>query len=232
MRRIVLASVLSIAFVPVSAPGATHAPNDRIRHSTSSNWSGYAALGGGYTSIASTWIQPAVTCTTQNTWSSFWVGLDGDGSSTVEQTGTEADCRNGVPAYSAWYEMYPKWPVTWSMAVHAGDSFTASVVVGKRGVFTLTLRNNTTGATASVAQNAKQARLYSAEVIAEAPWSNGVLPLSNFATVSFTNSRANGNAIGTYAPDGMTMVMPDGTPKATPGALTNGTDFQVVWSHV
>ena len=233
MRRISFVFVILSVLGPAASAPAVHAPNAKVRHSTSTNWGGYAATGRTYTSVSARWTQPVLSCTTQNTWSSFWVGLDGYGSNTVEQTGTEADCRNGAPVYSAWYEMYPKWPVTISIPVRAGDVFVATVTAAARkGTFTLTLTNITAGRSFTTTQNAKQARRSSAEIIAEAPWSNGVLPLSNFGTASFTNATVDGAALGGFAPDPITMVTSDGTAKATPGAITGGTNFDVTWSHV
>src|SRR5581483_7426596 len=85
----------ALLLIPSAAGAAVrHAPNHKVSHSTSTNWSGYAVAGGRYTTV----------------WSSFWIGLDGDTSNTVEQTGTEADCSSGRAVYSAWYEMYPKYP--------------------------------------------------------------------------------------------------------------------------
>src|SRR6185437_3880744 len=129
---------------PAGAAVRREAPNHKINHSTSTNWAGYDVTGGRYTSVSATWTQPAVNCSVTPTgWSSFWVGLDGDTSNTVEQTGTEADCSSGRPVYSAWYEMYPKFPVTYSNPVSAGDHFTASVSTDGRGSFTLTLSDTT-----------------------------------------------------------------------------------------
>jgi Peptidase A4 family len=73
-------------------------------HSTSSNWSGYSAFKSRvkFTDVKGDWIQPAATCTSERTYSSFWVGIDGYNSNTVEQTGTDADCNNGSPVYYAW----------------------------------------------------------------------------------------------------------------------------------
>ena len=79
-----------------AAPGA---PNHKISNSTSTNWSGYAVAGGTYTTVTASWVQPAVTCS-GTAYSSFWVGIDGDTSNTVEQTGTEADCSSGSPRTS------------------------------------------------------------------------------------------------------------------------------------
>src|SRR5919202_5547259 len=125
---LVIAAATLCFTASASAAVPRGAPNHKINHSTSTNWSGYDVTGGRYTSVSAAWTQPAVNCSVTPTgWSSFWVGLDGDTSSTVEQTGTEADCSSGRAVYSAWYEMYPKFPVTYSDAVSAGDHFSASV---------------------------------------------------------------------------------------------------------
>jgi hypothetical protein len=93
----------ALLLIPAGAGASVrHAPNHKVSHSTSTNWSGYAVTGGRYTSVSASWTQPAVNCSVTPTgWSSFWVGLDGDTSNTVEQTGTEADCSSGPALYSA-----------------------------------------------------------------------------------------------------------------------------------
>jgi hypothetical protein len=207
------------------------APNHKISQSTSSNWSGYSAINGRYTSVSANWTQPTASCTSQTTYSSFWVGLDGDGSSTVEQTGTSADCSGGSPRYYAWYEMYPKFPVTLSLAIRPGDSISGAVTTDGRGQFTLRLRNNTTGVVSQTTQRLKRARLASAEAIAEAPsGSGGVLPLTNFGTATFAAATVNGAAIGSFNPDRIDMVA-NGVTKATTSALSGGTSFSVTWRH-
>jgi hypothetical protein len=207
-----------------------NAPIHKISHSTSSNWSGYSAINGTYSSVSANWTQPTASCTSQTTYSSFWVGLDGDGSSTVEQTGTSADCSGGQPSYYAWYEMYPKYPVNLSLPVKPGDSISASVTASN-GRFTLTITNNTAHATYQTTQTLKRARLASAEVIAEAPSSSsGVLPLTNFGTVGFSLATVNGQSLGTWSPDKIDMVA-NGVTKATTSALSGGTSFSVAWKH-
>lgn len=201
-----------------------------IRNSTSSNWAGYSATGGTFTSVSASWVQPAVSCTSSTTYSSFWIGIDGDGSDSVEQTGTEADCYGGSPEYSSWYEMYPAYPVNYSNTVSPGDHFT-STVSASGSTFTLTLSDTTRGWTKTTTKTSSTAELASAEIIAEAPSSStGVLPLSNFGTASFTNSKANGQAIGNYSPDAITMAS-GSTTKATTSALSSGTNFSVTWKH-
>jgi Peptidase A4 family len=207
------------------------APNHKISHSTSTNWSGYSAINGHYTGVSANWTQPTANCTSQTTYSSFWVGLDGDGSSTVEQTGTSADCSGGSPSYYAWYEMYPKFPVNLSIAVRPGDSMTGTVTTNGSGRFTLHIHNNTTGGDFVTTQTLKRARLASAEAIAEAPSSSGgVLPLTNFGTASFSAVTVNGVAIGSFNPDRIDMVS-GGVVKAQTSALSGGTSFSVTWKH-
>ena len=234
MRKLRLVSLLAVVFVPLSAPGGhgmplRAVPIKKVTQSTSTNWAGYAATGGGFTSVSSTWTQPTASCTSTTTYSSFWVGLDGDGSSTVEQTGTSADCSGGTPTYYAWYEMYPKYPVNLSLAVRPGDSMTGSVSVDGRGRYTLTISNNRTGQSFSTTQKGHGAN-YSAEAIAEAPSSrSGVLPLTNFGTVGFANTLVNGQTFSSFSPDQIDMVS-GSTVKADTGNLSGG-NFSVAWKH-
>jgi Peptidase A4 family len=229
---LVLASSGAAAVRPgPRVPGV--APNHRINHSTSSNWSGYAVTGGTYTSVSSSWTQPAVNCSiTPTAWSSFWVGLDGDTSSTVEQTGTEADCSSGAAVYSAWYEMYPKFPKTYANPVSPGDVFTASVTSNGAGAFTLTISDTTKGWTQTTTARQRSARLASAEVIAEAPSSSGgVLPLADFGTVGFSGASANGALLTSSTPGIDPITMASGsTIKAQPSAISGGS-FSVAWKH-
>jgi hypothetical protein len=232
-----MAALMATAFSAAAGAGTTaHGavrfdPNKKITQSTSSNWSGYAATGGAFHSVTSTWTQPTASCGSTTTYSSFWVGLDGDGSSTVEQTGTSADCSGGTPRYYAWYEMYPKYPVNLSLAVAPGDSITGAVSVSGNGKFVLTITNNTSGGTFTTTQRSNRAALYSAEAIAEAPSSrSGVLPLTNFGTASFSGTLVDGQPIGNLAPDRIDMVSGN-TVKAQTGNLSSGTDFSVTWKH-
>jgi Peptidase A4 family len=116
---------------------------------TTMNWSGSAATGtaGSFTSGSSSWVQPAVTCGTADTFSSFWVGLDGIGTPTIEQTGTEADCSDcsdGTAAYGGWFEIFPAAPVFYDKPVRPGDAMSAAVTSDGNGAFTLTLTDTTT----------------------------------------------------------------------------------------
>jgi Peptidase A4 family len=230
------AATLSLSAPALATRGASNhhaAPNHKISHSSSTNWSGYAVQGHGpYTSVSASWTQPAVNCAqTPTGWSAFWVGLDGDTTSTVEQTGTEADCSKGKPVYYAWYEMYPKFPFNYSNQVLAGDSFSASVTYLGNGSFRLTLTDSTERWSQTTTQRLKSAKLGSAEAIAEAPsGSGGVLPLADFGTVGFSAATVNGSLLtgSTAGIEPITMVASNGTVKAAPSAISGGA-FSDAW---
>jgi hypothetical protein len=176
-----------------------------------------------------------VTCSSQQTFSSFWVGLDGDGTQSVEQTGSEADCSSGAASYQGWYEMYPNAPVYYANPVQPGDSMSASVVANGGGAFTLTLSDKTQGWTQTTNQTSATAQLGSAEIIAEAPSSSSmVLPLADFGTVSFGNALVDNAGLGNANASSLSMVSAGGVTEAVPSALTpspftNGDDFTVTW---
>jgi hypothetical protein len=227
---LVIAAALS-ATAGGATPGMRHGRIHRITNSTSTNWSGYAVTGSRFTSVSSSWTEPTATCSA-TAYSSFWVGLDGDTSNTVEQTGTDADCSGRTPQYYAWYEMYPKYPVNFSNTVRPGDHMSASVTTNGSGSFTLTISDSTQGWSRTVSARLKSAKLASAEVIAEAPSSNsGVLPLANFGTVSFTGAKANGALLTSSTPNIDPITMQSGsTVKAQPSSISSGS-FSVAWKH-
>lgn len=69
----------------------------------------------------------------------------------------------------------------------------------------------------------KSAKLGSAEVIAEAPsGSGGVLPLSNFGTVSFSNATANGTPFGSLGGLDPINMASGSTTKATTSTISGG----------
>ena len=215
---------------------------------TSGNWSGYAVLGTGFSSAHGSWIVPKVKCgTTPNTWSSYWVGIDGFSDNTVEQLGTDSDCSGTTPQYYAWFEFFPNPShLIASMAVHPGDVMSATV--SHSGTqFTLKMTNHTISKTVSITKTFSAGRT-SAEFIAEAP-SNGVsvLPLADFTSVSLGNDYTSINdtnwatdtaVTGPISDFGaaiqkITMLADDGvTKKAVPSALTtDGSSFKVAWKH-
>jgi Peptidase A4 family len=225
---------------PGEGPGEGTAANAAgVTNVASANWAGYAATGaaGSFTSVSSSWAQPTVSCGAASTFSSFWVGLDGDGTPTVEQTGTEADCANGTATYQGWYETFPNAPVFFANRVQPGDAMSASVVADGAGTFTLTLSDATQGWTQITQQAEAAAQLGSAEVIAEAPSDGTVLPLADFGTVNFTAATVNHAPIGASANlSELTLQSAEAnaqaTALATPSALTGGNAFSVTADNI
>ena len=214
--------------------GGAHAQVSGARNTTvtSTNWSGYASNGanGAYTSVSSSWTEPTGHCTSGTKYSSFWVGLDGYSSGSVEQTGTDVDCSGTTPQYYGWYEMYPAFPVNFSNTVHAGDHFTASVTFSGTNTYTLVLKDTTQGWTKTETKNQSGLARSSAECIIEAPSSSsGVLPLANFGTVNFTSCLANGSAIGNHSPIEIIMQDSSGNNKDSITGLTSGENFSGTW---
>src|SRR3989454_10868326 len=245
---IVFLSTLSFA-AALPTPSIIVAPRIHDGSVSSTNWSGFAVTGsaGSVSDAKGSWVVPTIqgNCPSTNQYSSFWVGIDGFNSGTVEQTGTDSDCQNGVPTYYAWYEFYPHPSFLISgLAIHPGDHISADVVFANRR-FTTTITDVTTGLSFSTSAKVNSAQRSSAEWIAEAPSSGGILPLANFGTVYYGTDNTgvastcfatiNGatGAIGSFASSSIqsiTMVTSSGAVKAQPSALsTDGTSFSVKW---
>ncbi len=252
IRSIGTAALVATPLALPAAPAAIAAPllNAPLQHvhgseplfvhgggrnatTSSTNWAGYAAHGSTYTSVSASWVQPSVNCSAGDGYSSFWVGLDGYNSNSVEQTGTEADCSGGVAYYSSWYEMYPAYPVNYSNTVRPGDHFTATVTYLGSNRYQLVLKDSTQGWTKTTSKTQSGLARSSAEIIAEAPSdSSGPLPLSDFGKVSFTGSSVNGSSLGSFSSDSIDMVDSSGTTQASTSSLSGGTSFSVTWKSL
>jgi len=254
---VVLLATVLVSYAPSPAQplsGASRHRHDpaiiRERHgsnATSTNWSGYAVTGanGSVTDVKGSWIVPTVTCSAEDSYSSFWVGIDGFTSSTVEQIGIDADCVSGTAEYFAWFEFYPHWPYTINtVEVQPGDTISAEVSYGAKGQFTVTLTNVYRNQSFSISTKMQQAKLSSAEWIVEAPWSSGVLPLANFGLAEFGQryTRQTGTcyatvsgktgAIGSFNPANVIqidMVSSDVTKAKTSLLSKDGSSFTDAW---
>jgi hypothetical protein len=204
-----------------------------VTSTTSTNWSGYAATSGTYTSVSASWTQPKGTCTSGDQYAAFWVGLDGYSSETVEQTGSEVDCVGKTAQYYAWYEMYPGASENYSNTVKSGDHFNASVTYEGSNKFSLYIADTTQGWSHTTVQTLANAARSSAEVIIEAPCctnSGGILNLTDFGTVNLTSSEANGSAIGNAG--GLveiTMTDSEGRDRDSVSSLSGGENFSATW---
>jgi len=156
---------------------------------TSSNWSGYVASGGTYTSVTGTWIVPQVGATTTGA-DATWVGIGGVSGTDLIQAGTQATVSGGTVSYEAWTEMLPDSSRTVSLDVAPGDSVTVSITEQTGGEWLIKMANNTTQATYQRTVRYASSRS-SAEWIQEAPSAGrGIIPLDDFGTLRFTGGSA------------------------------------------
>ncbi|MFC1433921.1 G1 family glutamic endopeptidase [Streptacidiphilus sp. N1-3] len=225
---VAVGALAAAAPVPAAAAGASavqphaygYAPITPVAHghgigplASSSPWGGYVATGSGFRSVTGSWTEPAVTCTSRNNLFAPWVGIDGYGSQTVEQTGVETSCSSGRPVYRAWYEMYPAQPVYLGNAVSVGDSFTGSVTTTSgSGSYKITLTDNTKGWTYTTTQRLRGANV-SAEAIIESPTQS----YPSFSSLTFTGITVNGSTFSAYNP------LPLASGQYVPTALNGGT---------
>jgi hypothetical protein len=104
---------------------------------------------------------------------------------------------NGVPRYSAFYEMWPTFAVTPMFAISAGDQITAGVVYSPdTQQFLITVTDDTTATSLTQTESCPIglacARI-SAEWVAESPshfGTNKWFPLADYGTVDFTDATA------------------------------------------
>jgi hypothetical protein len=256
----------------VVLPGLGSLLGHSLRHATdvqSSNWSGYADVNDTYTSVAASWTEPTVNCSSGGgggggllggllggnglgnllgpggSAASFWVGLDGYSSSSVEQLGTDSDCNGSTPAYYAWWEMYPNPSQVLSSStypVHPGDQITAWVASNSSGTnFYLAEKDTTAGWSFSTAQTSSGFARSSAEVVAEAPSSCNLLfcsevPLSNFGQISFGNANlidnsGNNGPLSSFAANEITMASGGRTEAVPSGLSADGKSFSINWQN-
>jgi hypothetical protein len=235
MKRlaVLVASATLVTLAPAVASSAVAVPVQRVRAGAAKNWAGYIAHGGPFTSASTSWNEPSIRCgSNEKSALASFAGIDGAGSSTVEQVGTLANCRNGRVTHTGFYEMFPKSAFGISKPVRAGDSLTASVVVSAPKTFTLTLVNHTAGWTFSTKARSAKAQQASAEAIAEAPSVRGagILPLANFGQINYGGTTANGQPLANFGPEAVTMVTNSGAVKAAPSGISGGS-FSIVWHH-
>ncbi|MFD5466302.1 G1 family glutamic endopeptidase [Kitasatospora sp. NPDC127059] len=218
------ATTLAAPAAPTTAAAAQGLSFRPLQYNTNGyNWGGYAATGSGFSSVAASWTEPDAVCNSTNDLYAPWVGIDGYGSSSVEQTGVATDCSSGSPVNQAWYEMYPAAPVYLSLSsypVSAGDHISASVTYAGSSRYTLKLTDSTRGWTYTTTKSTSAQRT-SAEVIIESP--TGAYP--DFGTLNFTSATVNGKSLGSTNPVALDPSS-NGTYEATTGGLgSNGTSF-------
>ncbi|HVD30337.1 MAG TPA: G1 family glutamic endopeptidase [Methylomirabilota bacterium] len=200
--------------------------------SSSSNWSGYAASGGTFTSVTATWTVPTVSATSSGA-DATWVGIGGLTSSDLIQAGTQAMVDgSGTVEYSSWIEMLPASSKTVPLSVSAGDSVTVTITQQSGNDWLISMKNNTTNGTYNVTVQYDSSNS-SAEWVQEAPSvGRGLVSLDLFGTVQFTGASAvrdgktmSASGLGAKA---ITMINRQGQAIAQPSTIANdGSSFTV-----
>src|SRR5262245_14514203 len=209
--------------------------NAATANTTSVNWSGYAVETNlaspqayAFTDVQATWVVPSVIPSASNTYSSTWIGLDGDSKSskTVEQIGIEQDYVNGKAVYYAWYEMYPKALVKLDLVIQPGDTIFAEVKYLGNDTYQLSLEDRTSGQSFTTQIVSSKPIRSSAEWIEE-----GTGRVADFNTVTFTNASATateptGTITGSisdpaWQTEEITLVNKSGGVIAAPTPLSN-----------
>lgn len=205
----------------------------------STNWSGYADTGSGFSKVTGSWTEPSANCSSGTTsLAAFWVGIDGFSSGSVEQDGTLIECSRGSVFHFSWWEMFPTNAVqVVGQSVAPGDHISTSVV-RSGSTYTLSVTDSTHPANSfTTTQSCSSCANTSAEWIAEAPsGSRGVEPLANFGTWTDSGSSVTAGStsgvISSFTDDEITMVDSSGAVKAKPGALNgSGNGFSVTFER-
>lgn len=216
----------------------------------SANWAGYSMgmldNGSGapvYTQVSATWRVPVAISTTpgQTAYSATWVGIGGGcilgcltSDQTLIQAGTMQNISQGKASYSAWLEALPQpAQAVPSLKVSPGDMMSVDIEQVVPGVWSITMRNLTSGQSFSTLM-AYLSTMLTVEWIEEAPLiisgSQGayIATLPRLSTVQFSDVTANGIRSGTTPLDGIEMVSPKGTLEAVPSSpVGNGVEFNV-----
>jgi Peptidase A4 family len=204
-----------VSDVAGSRPFMALGPGSTVNTLHSLNWAGYVTTGGGSFASAN-WVVPFVHGSSGD-YSSSWVGVDGAGSPTVEQTGTASATLYGQSLSYAWVELYPagteilRYKSGAEAPVHSSDHMSGSVSArGDR--YTIKLTDHTQNWQYAQTITDPAGMNASAEVITEAPSSartGNILPLANFGSEHFTAAHISGHASRTN------MVSRSGRAKAT-----------------
>lgn len=219
---------------PTTSPTGSLTSSEPTSNVTT-NWAGYEATSGTYSSVSGSWTVPQTTATSSYTSAdATWVGIGGVTSNDLIQVGTQnLVAPSGQVETIAFYEMLPGSSNTIpTVTVSEGDKVTASVTEVGEGEWTISFKDLTTGQSYSstVAYDSSES---SAEWIEEEPSDGDTeIPLDNFGTVSFTNGSATDNgSVVTIKGSGaqaLTLASPEGQASATTSSLgSDGASFTV-----
>lgn len=258
-RRMVSAPSTFVEPRTVSRPDITHAGRARIANppESSNNWSGFELRGaeGTYDWVTGEWLVPSVTGESNSTtYSSFWIGLDGDGTTDLVQAGTEQQNVNfsffgtswSFSSYYAWTEFLPQQPTEQQLTnfpVHPGDEIFCEVFVANAGqmpsltgVFGVSLIMNLTTSMYTynyTPRGTTNVGGSEAEWIMERPTVNGSLgELANYNSARMSNAYARQVAGGYVGYQGSTneqITMFNGSDILSTVSAVDSTTMQFNW---
>ena len=250
VRHFAIAAIATGALLSAGGAAPALAAGTDVAEATSNNWSGYVASGsqsGAFSSVSGSWVEPSADCSSGSGAAAFWVGLGGssDGSGALEQVGTQVDCSGGGNGqHFAWYELVPAGPVRLDVPISSGDHVSAKVSVSGTTV-TVSLTNQSTGASATKSLQMDNPDVSSADWIAEAPSvcqgadasdTSACTPVSlpNFGTVTFSGASATADGstdtISSSDWSAEAMQLGGSGAGATPSSLSSdGSSFSVAW---
>jgi hypothetical protein len=219
-----------------------------------STWAGYvAALPPGTAScVEASWIEPVVTCGSEDAAVGIWVGIGGyssqdidiwDDGHALEQAGTGVDCEGGIAEHYAWHQTSPRQATDLpfaatpthrgEMVIFGGDRMWAQVRYSA-GAFTMTVANLSSGDVRAVTEASLGRHRSSAEWIVGG---EDDLAIPRFGTIKFEAGTAtlagNLGAIGSAAwhrnwvdewQDRVTRLQ-------TSRLSRDGASFTVSWMH-
>ncbi len=215
-------------------PSGSTVPGIPDNQSSSHNWSGYAAVGGVYTSVTGTWTVPQFSPNGPFGIDAAWVGIGGVRSHDLIQAGTQETVSGyGSTQYEAWVEMLPHPSRPVPLPVHAGDSVTVAISEASADQWLIAFANNTTGQAYQMTEQYASSHS-SAEWVEEAPSSGrgNLLPLDNFGTIQFSGGSAvkDGQTLTIASANSRAITMINDTNQAlaVPSGLSeDGTSFSV-----
>ncbi len=199
------------------APGAASSPPGLavpVRRSAGYKWSGYVASGGPFSRASGTFTVPSVTTDGCRQQLSQWVGVDGQGNSSLIQAGVSegdvdpytGDCTAGQLQVWAWWEVLPAaaHPVA-TVTVNSGDQVTVALWRLTPAQWGIEVTDDSTGESYGLAPH-YGGPASSAEWVVEAPTDSSACPDGGLLTpgvcqvapysppVSFTDLHIGGSA--------------------------------------
>ncbi|MHB1599505.1 MAG: G1 family glutamic endopeptidase, partial [Acidimicrobiales bacterium] len=188
-----------------------------VYQNSSQNWSGYVITPGPFTGASGTFTVPNIAPTTSSsgTYTSIWVGIDGDGNTDLIQAGVQLqDFAGGTVQIFPWWEILPamETPISSMGTVSVGDQITVDIAQlseatsSTSGSWSITVTDDTTGQSFTTTQaytggytGSAYGEGATAEWIVERPQVNGAYStLGTYSpTVDFTNLGYSGStAVG------------------------------------